>query len=75
MKKNTSILSTILMAIAAITLLIVGVTVGFVLFIIAGLLFFIAILIMRVQSTRKLNEELKNMEKVIENEASDPENK
>ena len=71
MKLNATVLSTTLMAIAAIILIIVGISEGSIIFSLAGLLFFIAILIIRARQTRKLNEEINNMEKDIENEISD----
>jgi uncharacterized protein (DUF58 family) len=71
MKLNANLVSTTLMAIAAITLIIVGISEGSVLFLIAGGLFFLAILIMRARQTRKLNQDIENIEKEIKNEISD----
>jgi uncharacterized protein (DUF58 family) len=60
MKLNASIVSTI-----------AGISEGSVLFLIAGGLFFLAILIMRARQTRKLNQDIEQIEKDIKNEISD----
>jgi|GEM_PF-5641669 len=75
MKMNASVISSMLMAIAAIALIIAGISEASIAFISGGVLFFLAILIKRGRETRKLNNEINDMEEKIENEISNSDNK
>ncbi|MCK5816768.1 MAG: hypothetical protein KAH15_02065 [Candidatus Marinimicrobia bacterium] len=71
MKNNTRIMLNMILMIAAIVLIIMGVTSEIYLISVAGILIFLATLIMRGTHIRKMNQELKELKEVDQDEIDD----
>ena len=73
MKNNTRIMLNMILMIAAIVLIIMGVTSEIYLISVAGILIFLATLIMRGIHIRKMNHELKELKEIDQDEIDDTE--
>lgn len=73
MKNNTRIMLNMLLIVIAIIMIIIGVASGIYYFSIAGILFFLAVLILRGRHIRKLNQEINEMKESDQNEIDDTE--
>ncbi|MCK4530947.1 MAG: hypothetical protein KAU44_07190 [Candidatus Marinimicrobia bacterium] len=75
MKNNTRIMLNMTLIILAIIMIIIGVASGIYYFSIAGILFFLAVLILRGRHIRKLNQEINEMKESDQDESNDTEDK
>lgn len=73
MKNNTRIMLNMLLIVIAIIMIIIGVASGIYYFSIAGVLFFLAMLILRGRHIRKLNREIKEIKETDQDEIDDTE--
>ncbi|MEA3391937.1 MAG: hypothetical protein U9Q91_03040 [Candidatus Marinimicrobia bacterium] len=73
MKNNTRIMLNMTLLVVAIIMIIAGVASGIYYFSIAGILFFLAVLILRGKHIRKLNQEINEMKESDQDETDDTE--
>jgi len=75
MKNNTKIILNMILLVVAIIMIIVGVASGIYYFSIAGILFFLAMIMLRGKHIRKLNQEINEMKESDQDESNDTEDK
>lgn len=75
MKNNTRIMLNMILIVVAIIMIIVGVASGIYYFLIAGILFFLAMIMLRGRHIRKLNQEINEMKESDQDEINDTEDK